>query len=456
MILSHGSRYKLMEKMTMKKYIIFIASAVLMMTACVKEEINTTTGGKEFFSIELNAATKTQLDGMATVWTEGDMVRVTVGGVSGKLTLSSDLKTFTGELETGGLKGELEAIINYPADLTSVPTTQKAVAGSFEEEAALLEGKTTLANLRAGKGGDLANKTALLQFTVAQAGDVTFEVGDTKYKVTGCKTNTTYYACVAPASDVSFVARIGGYLSKNASTNKTFTANKIANLGELPAPGKSNVTLQGINNNWSSNVVMYDDIYWSVALNVKSSSDEFKFTVGGDWIGAKSSFVHKDVYAYPVGGDNVKITANTAYDIYYNHDGGLYMVLPAGTDINQDIYVATDMFIRGNYTNYTGYGNWGKGKTPIVAQGKYYLFKNYKFTAAPEFKFTTSEEGWNWQYSSETTLKLNTWTTLKSGASLGSNTKYATAGTYDIYTTSDKNNRNKVLIVKTGDVPASL
>ena len=31
----------------MKKYIIFIASAVLMMTACAKEEINTATGENE-------------------------------------------------------------------------------------------------------------------------------------------------------------------------------------------------------------------------------------------------------------------------------------------------------------------------------------------------------------------------------------------------------------------------
>ena len=271
-----------MEKMTMKKYIIFIASAVLMMAACAKEEINTTTGGKEFFSIELNAATKTQLDGMATVWTEGDMVRVTVGGVSGKLTLSSDLKTFTGELETGGLKGELEAIINYPADLTSVPTTQKAVAGSFEEEAALLEGKTTLANLRAGKGGNLANKTALLQFTVAQAGDVTFEVGTKKYTVTGCQTGETYYACVAPASNVSFVARIDGYFSKKASKNQTFTASKIAKLGDLPAPEASDWTISGAHNSWGTANLYKDDSGYAVIKNITLTGD-FKLIQDGVW-----------------------------------------------------------------------------------------------------------------------------------------------------------------------------
>ena len=40
-------------------------------------------------------------------------------------------------------------------------------------------------------------------------------------------------------------------------------------------------------------------------------------------------------------------------------------------------------------------------------------------------------------------------------STLGANTKYGTTGTYDIYTTSDKAIRNKVVIVKADDsVPA--
>ena len=446
----------------MKKIYILMASAALMFAAsCNKmEETNSTESAveTELITVELNPMTKTSLDGKATVWSEGDAVDVIYDGNPvpvGKLTLVKGTEsTFSGELKTVGLIGD--ATLHYPAGVYAVPAEQVAVENSFANGAALLEGTTTVEELRAGEGVELQNKTALLQFTVAQAGDVTFEVGTKKYTVTGCKNGSTYYACVEPASNVSFVARIGGYLSKKANNLATFEENKVFNLQNLPAPIASDVKLQGIDGNWSSNIAMYDDIYWSVALNVKSTSAEFKFTKGSEWIGAKGSFVHKDIYAYPTANDNIKIVANTAYDIYYNHDGGLYMVLPAGTDINTDIYVATDMFIRGNYTNYTGYGNWGKGRTPIVAQGKYYLFKEYEFTSAPEFKFTTSEEGWDWQYSSETTLKSNTWTTLKSAANLGSNTKYANAGTYDIYTTSDKNSRNKVLIVNTGVTPSAL
>ena len=437
----------------MKKFYIFLVVAALVSAmSCTKEVNSDTVVEKETISVRLSPETKTALEGTKTVWLEGDQVSVTVGGsVIGTLDfVGEDL--FEGDVEAGH---DGTATLNYPAGVTSVPTTQKAVAGTFADEAALLEGTISMDDLRAGKSTELANKTALLQFSVAQAGDVTFEVGSTKYTVTGCETGKTYYACVAPASSVSFVARIGGYLSKQAPSNVTFTANKIAELDALPAPEVSSTTLQGINGNWSSNVAMYKDIDWNVALNVKSTSTEFKFTEGTSWIGAKGSFVHKDVYAYSTGADNIKINANTAYDIYYNNDGGLYMVLPAGTDINQDIYVATDMFIRGNYTNYTGFGNWGKGRTPVVAQGKYFCFKNYTFTSAPEFKFSTSEDGWNYQYSTESTLVINKWTTLKAAAFLGSNTKYGTAGTYDIYTTSDKAKRNKVVIVKAGDpVPA--
>ena len=221
--------------MTMKKYIIFIASAVLMMTACVKEEINTTiTGETEFISVELNAATKTHLLGTITNWTPGDQVRVTVDGKNlGSLTLVEG-NIFAGEIESVGLDGKLSATINYPADVTEVPKSQKAVAGSFADEAALLEGTTTLAELRKGNGAELANKTALLQFTVAQAGDVTFEVGTKKYTVTGCQTGSTYYACVEPATTgVNLSYTIGGIKGVKSKTGVTFTVGKIYNLGKL-------------------------------------------------------------------------------------------------------------------------------------------------------------------------------------------------------------------------------
>lgn len=424
---------------------------MLLATSCAKEEVNTT-GETELITVQLNPETKTALGAEGTTtWDADDKVSVTVGGeVVGTLSLVEG-STFSGEI-TAGLSGE--AILNYPAGVTAIPEPQVAVSGSFADGAALLEGTTTVEALRAGEGVELQNKTALLQFTVAQAGDVTFEVGKAKYTVTGCKTDETYYACVAPAANVSFVARIGGYLSKKASANVTFTASKVANLETLPAPVKSGWYVQGLDN-WTKSAEMYNEGNWSVAFNVKSSTKYFKFNKGNEWIGGKmeESEVITE-YAYPTGDKNIQVkNNNTGYDFYFCKDGGMFMVLPAGRSIDE-IYVATDMFLRGNYTK-TGYG-WDKGFTPTMHDGKFYGWKNLKFDSAPEFKFTTSETEWNsWQHSAQKALTIGAWTTLNAGYNMNPNTSYSKSGTYDIYTTSDGLNRNKVVIVAAGSpIPA--
>lgn len=434
----------------MKKIFVYMASAALMFAvSCNKEEVNVDTTAPvetELITVDLNPMTKTALgaDG-ATTWDAGDEVSVTVGGeVVGTLSLVEG-STFSGEI-TAGLSGE--AVLNYPAGVTTVPATQTAVAGSFADEAALLEGSTTVEELRAGTGVELKNKTALLKFTVAQAGDVTFEVGTAKYTVTGCKTGSTYYACVTPVEDVAFVARIGGYLSKQASNNVTFTASKIADLKELPTPTKSGWSVQGLDG-WTKSAEMFNEGNWSVAYNVKSSTKYFKFNKGSEWIGGKmaESEVITD-YAYPTGGNNIQVkNSNTAYDFYFCKEGGMFMVLPAGTSVDE-IYVATDMFLRGNYTK-TGFG-WNKGYTPTMHDGKFYGWKNVKFDSAPQFKFSTSDTGWDWQYSAQKALTIGTWTTLNAGSSVDPNTTYSKSGTYDIYTTSDGLDRNQVVIVEAG------
>ena len=212
----------------MKKYIIFLAAA-LMFAACAKEEVNVT-GETEFITVELNAATKTQLDGLNTKWSAGDAVSVNINGESiGTLTLVEG-STFSGNI-TKGKSGK--ATLTYPAGVTSVPTTQTAVAGSFANGSALLEGDTTIEDLRAGNGATLDNKTALLQFTVAQAGDVKFTVGSTEYTVTGCTSGNTYYACVAPVTNKSLSYTSAGKDGANSKSSVTFEATKVYNLGVL-------------------------------------------------------------------------------------------------------------------------------------------------------------------------------------------------------------------------------
>ena len=170
----------------MKKHFIFLASAALVIAAsCNKEEIKTA-GETELITVQLNPETKTSLGAEGTTtWTSGDAVDVIVDGNNvGTLTLVEG-STFSGELTTVGLNGE--ATLKYPAGVAAVPAEQEAVEGSFANGAALLEGAVDLDVLRAGEGATLVNKTALLQFSVAVAGDVVFTLGETTYTVTGCQ-----------------------------------------------------------------------------------------------------------------------------------------------------------------------------------------------------------------------------------------------------------------------------
>lgn len=320
---------------TMKKYLMFLASAALVFAAsCNKiEETDTTVASgveTELITVELNPMTKTALGtGGATTWSEGDAVSVTVGGIHiGDLTLVEG-STFSGEVEAGKSG---EALLHYPSGVAAVPTTQAAVANSFANGAALLDGTTTMDALREGTSVELKNSTALLQFTVAQAGDVTFEVGDTDYTITGCETGKTYYACVAPAEGVGFVARIGGYFSKQAPADVTFTASKIAPLGELPAPVKSSWGLIGLNGDWNNDFAMYNDLDgYSVAKNVNiKSTDEFKFRVG-QWTkevsGGLTAPDTKRANNTTVKA-NITISQEGIYDVYTN--GTNYYIMTPG------------------------------------------------------------------------------------------------------------------------------
>lgn len=311
----NGKKCNIKMRQTMKKYFILMASAVLVLAAsCNKFEEGDASVEKELITVELNAATKTSLSGTTTVWSEGDAVSVTVDGNNiGTLTLKSG-STFSGEIEAGHTG---KAVLNYPAGVTSVPVEQTAVENSFADNTALLEGETTVEALRAGEGATLLNKTALLQFSVAQAGDVTFEIGTTKYTVTGCETGKTYYTCVEPVSEVSFTARIGGYLSKSASANKTFTANNISPLGELPAPVKGSWGIVGTWTNWGGDIPMYKEGKYEVAKGVEiKSTYEFKLRKDAAWTTQIAGGIVAPNTERKAGWVNMTISEEGVYDIY--------------------------------------------------------------------------------------------------------------------------------------------
>ena len=357
----------------MKKYFIFLASAAMLLaTSCAKEEVNTT-GETELITVQLNPETKTALGAEGTTtWDADDKVSVTVGGeVVGTLSLVEG-STFSGEI-TAGLNGE--ATLNYPAGVTAIPEPQAAVNKSFADGAALLEGTTTVEALRAGEGVELKNKTALLQFTVAQAGDVTFEVGKAKYTVTGCKTGGTYYACVAPASNVAFTARIGGYLSRKASSNVTFTANKIANLETLPAPEKFEWGIVGQHQGWdiTNPTPMYkvDNNVYAV-LNIKLEDKGFKFAKNGlkNWTTANTTF---GAWQKSVGKDYFDFMTEMAEGAWYGNP--LYSDNASNDQQNigvSDFSKNYDVYIR-----LYGSGDWGIGvKYTVVSTGTKVTYPN--------------------------------------------------------------------------------
>ena len=321
----------------MKKFFIFLAVAALVSAmSCTKEVNSDTVVEKETISVRLSPETKTALEGTKTVWLEGDQVSVTVGGsVIGTLDfVGEDL--FKGDVEAGH---DGTATLNYPAGVTSVPTTQKAVAGTFADEAALLEGTISMDDLRAGNSAVLANKTALLQFSVAQAGDVTFEVGSTKYTVTGCETGATYYACVAPETGkLSYT--VGIVLGAKEKDNFAPVANTVYPLGELTLKESTVYGLVGTNNNWTD-AMMYettkDNFYVLYGVNF-TSAGQFKIRKNKVWVDdgnfgsanttTKTKNTAVGVFTHGSSAD-IAVNAGT-YDVYFDRLASQVYIMEPG------------------------------------------------------------------------------------------------------------------------------
>lgn len=326
----------------MKKIFVYMAAALALAASCNKmEEVNTpvdTPAATETITVELNPQTKTALDGMNTVWSAGDEVSVTVGGVEvGTLTLVEG-STFSGEIKAG-LEGEAVATLNYGEE--TVPATQVAVAGSFANGAALLEGTTTVADLRAGTGATLQNQTALLQFQTPVAGDVAFTIGSTTYTVTGCETGKTYYACVDPENTGKLTYTVGIVLGGKEASSFTPVANKIHPLGTLTLK-ESQYGVIGNTGDWGekADVKMYetteDNFYVAYGVEVTSG---FKVRKAGAWddnynFGTTSQSAKSPnsiVGVYTDGGSTDINVTNGTYDIYFDRLKGQVYIMTPGT-----------------------------------------------------------------------------------------------------------------------------
>ena len=423
-----------------------MAAALALAASCNKmEEVNTpvdTPAATETITVELNPQTKTALDGMNTVWSDGDVVSVTVGGVNvGTLKLVSG-STFSGEI-TAGLEGTAEATLNYGK---TVPTTQVAVAGSFANGAALLEGTTTVADLRAGTGATLQNQTALLQFQTPVAGDVAFTIGSTTYTVTGCETGKTYYACVDPENTGKLTYTVGIVLGGNEASSFTPVANNIHPLGTLTLK-ESQYGVIGNTGDWGDNadIKMYetteDNFYVAYGVEVTSGfkvrkagvwDDNYNFGTTSDTAKSANSIVG----VYTDGGStDINVTSGT-YDIYFDRLAGQVYIMTPGTSHETATKPTTTLYysLAGSFTGggwddtvamkYSGDGIWTNVQT---------------FAVNNEFKIK-SKGNWDssWGYS-------NVYPGQTIVSNSNGNAKIKTAGTYIVGFYKEK---NKITLVK--------
>ena len=440
----------------MKKFFVYMASAAFMFAACNQAEIeapveNDNTNIEdvmpvetETITVDLNPMTKTSLDGMNTVWSNGDVVSVTVDGKNiGTLKLVEG-STFSGEVEAGH---NGEATLNYPADVTSVPTTQTAVENSFANGAALLEGTTTMDALRNGKGASLQNKTAILSFSSPIAGNVAFTIGNTTYTVEGCAANMTYYVCVDPANSGKLSYTAGLALGAKEKASFAPEANKVYSLGALTFK-ESMFGVTGDNNSWNGDVMMYETSQdnFFVAYNITfSNAGGFKVRKAGEWNDSynygtttTTTKTKNNVVGVYTQGDSkdIKVNAGT-YDIYFDRLAGQVYLMESGKShttatkqSNGATYCLIGSFAGSNWSDidmtYSGDGIWTISRT---------------FAANDEWK-VRKKGTWNenWGHS-------NVWPgkdDLASGTNDG-NVKIKTAGDYVI---GFYKSGNKITLVK--------
>ena len=442
------------KKQTMKKIFVLMASAAVLFAACNKmEEVNTpvdTPVETETITVVLNPVTKTSLDGKATLWTAGDKVSVTVGGKNiGTLALVEG-STFSGEVEAGH---DGTATLNYPVDengkaVTVVPSTQTAVAGSFANGAALLEGTTTMAKLRAGEGATLSNTTALLQFTSPLAGDVAFTIGSTTYTVEGCEAGETYYACIDPANSGKLSYTVGIVLGANEKDDFAPVANKVYPLGDLTLKESDSFSLSGNPNGWGT-TKMYettkDNFFVYYGFNFENQGGFKIRKPGNEWpddcnfgssnTDLKSKNIAIGVFTH---GSSADIIVNPgSYDIYFDRLAGQVYIMESGKSYTE----ATKQTAPAN-TYYSLIGtidgsNWDKDfDLAYSGDGIWTIVQT--FEAAAEWKIR-KDHGWTTSYN-------NVWVDYNLKTDSNGNIKMKAAGDYIItYVQQNKKSEKDII-----------
>lgn len=427
----------------MKKiYAFMVAAIALTAVSCNNEAIDEVVGGENIangdyittLSVGLDN-TRTEYSEGKTIWTAGD--EISLNGSVYELTDGANSGNGTFSLKEGQtpiLAGLNTYTVMYPANCEyNIPTTQTAVAGSFDPKAATLGTSTnSLENLT------LCPYHALVKFTVAADAQSVSLLG---YTLEGAiSAGETYYIAVSPKTYTGLTAVVDKAEVKSTAKEITLNVCDVLNLGKLPGAEKCEFGLVGAHNGWSTDnkTSMYQyggNLY--VAFNVDlfnadDSESRFKI-VKGNWTEQVGTFKNSgqnddsvntvSPYWYAAKVDsNFRVGIGVSdpsknYDVYFYPHSMDFLVVEAGTKNIPGVWG-----LCGSFTS------WGSSADiATVYENGYWVAKNVTIPADGEFKFRAASE-WTttWGYSS---------TSANNGFAVSgsdSNIKITSAGTYNI------------------------
>lgn len=325
----------------MKKIFYILASAIVALgaVACendVMDNIATENEGLSFVATIDN--TKTDLNGNATVWVEGDVV-VFEGYEQYEFVYDGSANftcTVDGVTAALGTKDGLTAWYNKDG----IDSTKGTAGAQLKAEGCSF---TAL-----NPSFKFAVQNAFLKFTTPETvtlkGAGMFSTGD---EVTIKGTGETQYVAINPAN-TTLSYSVNGVKCKEAALD--FAAKNIYNLGELGLTA-SGYNLVGSFQGWDvaagKAVVMYNTTDgWAVAKGIELyKSDEFKIVKGNAWttsyglasVGVLA--VDKEVKLQTSNSQNMKAAKNGKFDIYFNGTNIKYECVEEYTDLTVNIKI---------------------------------------------------------------------------------------------------------------------
>ena len=269
----------------------------------------------------------------------------------------------------------------------------------------------------------------------------------------------TYYAVVAPCNFTKGVSINFFYDDGNSGENKVekvmttdkpfnLEANTILDLGELeyiePDLSNENWGVVGSFTNWADNndVEMNVEGNWYIARDVEMpAGSEFKFRTDGKWgteLTYSGSISAGQEYTVAAGSGNIVVNAGAVYDVYLSPSSKKMKIVKVG-DISPDA--------KGTWSLTGSFSSWDAASKayPMIAEGKWFICRNFKLDAAAEVKLV---ENYSWDSN-----RGGTWAGKDKAIAVTFNGANIAVpkGTYDVYMNADK---TTVYFMTSGNVPS--